>query len=277
MLSEREPTAAPLPQSPRGPRQRAIQLNSDGPPSGLVNLRLPRRPPQTAGDHLQLLSAAGVAAVLPWWGVLQARVVQLRHRADVGAAWRQPSRAPRQRLPAVTIMARFLPGGPALHRPLAPPQPAKLRRQRPGAVLQVQQVAEAVERSAVEAARPAAPIAGLGCARTGVVGRRPAAALAALVEPRSRLDADLPGPVGLPAGHQVSPPLAWLPGSDQLTTQAGTATPEPHGTRPPYSPPVAPAGRRLGAASDPKARRPTHRRPRVPPGRRGGGAGPRAR
>jgi hypothetical protein len=30
--------------------------------------------------------------------------------------------------------------------------------------------------------------------------------------------------------------LAWLPGSDQPTKQAGTAQPKPHGTRPPYSP-----------------------------------------
>jgi hypothetical protein len=37
---------------------------------------------------------------MAWWGVLQARVVQIRHRAGVPAAWRQPSRAPRQRLPA---------------------------------------------------------------------------------------------------------------------------------------------------------------------------------
>jgi hypothetical protein len=50
----------------------------------------------------------------------------------------------------------------------------------------------------------------------------------ALVDPRSGREADLPGPTGRPAGHQVSPPLAWLPGSDQPAKQAGTAQPEPH-------------------------------------------------
>jgi hypothetical protein len=50
----------------------------------------------------------------------------------------------------------------------------------------------------------------------------------ALVDPRSGREADLPGPTGLPAGHQVSPPLAWLPGSDQPAKPAGTAQPEPH-------------------------------------------------
>jgi hypothetical protein len=117
----------------------------------------------------------------------------------------------------------------------------KLRRQRPGAVLQVLQVAAAVKRPAVNAAGPAAPVAGLGGARTGVVGLRPAAARAALVEPRAGRDADLPGPASLPAAHEASPPLAWLPGSDQPTKPAGTAKPEPHRV-PPYSPPVGPAG-----------------------------------
>jgi hypothetical protein len=61
----------------------------------------------------------------------------------------------------------------------------------------------------------------------------------------------------------VSPPLAWLPGSDQPTKQASTAKPEPHGAYPPYSPAVGPAGHGLGAAGDPKARRPTRRRSRA--------------
>src|SRR6266487_5883617 len=110
----------------------------------------------------------------------------------------------------------------APHRPLRPPQPVQLRRQRPGAVLQILQVAVAVERPAVDAARPAAPVAGLRGARTGVIGPGPAGAPAALVDPRSGLDADLPGPARLPAAHQASPPLAWLPGSDQPTKHART-------------------------------------------------------
>jgi hypothetical protein len=192
--------------------------------------------PRGGNRAFQLLLPAGVAAVMPCWGVLQARVVQVRHRAGLGAAWRQPSGAPRQRLPAGNVMARCFSDGTALARPPDPPQPVQLRRQRPAAVLQVLQVAVAVERPAVDAARPAAPIAGLRGARTGVVGLRPAAASVGLIEPRSGLEADLPGPARRPAGHEASPPLAWLPGSDQPTTQAGTAKPEPYGAHPPYSP-----------------------------------------
>jgi hypothetical protein len=199
---------------------------------------LPRGPPQTAGDHLQLLPPACIAAVIAWWGILQARVIQLRDGAGAAAAWRQPSRAPRQGPPAATVMARCVSGGAALHRPLGLPQPVKLRRQRPAAVLQVLQVAVAVERPAVNAAGPAAPVAGLWGARTGVVGLRPAAASVGLVDPRSGRDADLPGPARLPAAHEASPPLAWLPGSDQPTKPAGTAKPEPH-----RAPTVLPAGR----------------------------------
>jgi len=226
-------------------------LHRDGGHAGSHGAPQPGKEDRRGGNRaFQLLpTTAGVAAVMPWWGILQARVVQLRHRAGVGAGWRQPSRAPRQRLPAVTIMARCVSDGAAPHRSLGPPQPVQLRRQRPGAVLQVLQIAVAVERPAVDGTRPAAPIAGARGARTGVVGPRPAAAFVALVEPGSGRDADLPGPARLPAGHQVSPPLAWLPGSDQPTKPAGTAKPEPHGTHPPYSPTVGPAGHGLGASA----------------------------
>jgi hypothetical protein len=125
-------------------------------------------------------------------------------------------------------MARSCSHGAALARSSDSPQPVQLRRQRAGAVLQILQVAVAVERLAVDAARPTAPIAGLRGTRTGVARLRPAAAFAALVEPPSGLEADLPGPARRPAGHQVSPSLAWLPGSDQPTQQADTAQPEPH-------------------------------------------------
>jgi len=40
--------------------------------------------PRGGNREFQLLPAAGVAAVVPWWGVLQARVVQLGHREGVG-------------------------------------------------------------------------------------------------------------------------------------------------------------------------------------------------
>jgi hypothetical protein len=187
--------------------------------------RQPRRP---------LVPTAGVAAVLPWRGILQAPIVQIRHRAEMGAAWHQPSCSLRQRPPVATVMASSFSGRPALHRPLGVPQPVQLRRQRPGAVLQILQVAAAVERPPIGTTRPAAPIAGLRSARTSVVGLGPAAATASLVDPRARGEGDLPGPTSLPAAHQVSPPLACLPGSDQPTSQAGTAKVEPHRV-PPYS------------------------------------------
>src|SRR6266511_5644656 len=194
--------------------------------------------------HFQLLAPACIAAVMPWW-VLQARVVEVRHRAGGGAAWRQPSRAPRQSPPVVTVMARCFWDSAALARPPDPPQPVQLRRHRPAAVLQVLQVAVAVERPAVEAARPAAPVAGLRGARTGVIGHGPAGAPAALVDPRSGLDADLPGPARLPAAHQASPSLAWLPGSDQPTSRR-TRPSRSRMARPPYSPAVGPAGQGRG-------------------------------
>src|SRR5215208_6145753 len=165
---------------------------------------------------------------MAWWRVLEARVVQLRHRAGATAAGRQPSRTPRQSRPAGIVVACCVSGGAALHRPLGLPQPVQLRCQRPGAVLQVLQVAVAVEGPAVDATSPAAPIAGLRGARTGVVGLWPTGASMALVDPRSGRETDLPGPAGLSAGHQLSPPLAWLPGSDQPAKQSGTAQPEPH-------------------------------------------------
>src|SRR5215207_7784881 len=189
---------------------------------------------------------------MAWWRVLQAQIVQLRHRTKVGAAWRQPSRAPRQSPPAATVMGRCVSGGAALHRPLGPPQPVQLPRQRPGAVLQILQVAVAVERPPVNVARPAAPVAGLRSARTGVVGRRPASAAAGLVQPRAGRDGDLPGPARLPAAHEASPPLARLPGSDNPPCRRA----RPSWSRiavPPYSPPVGPAGHGLGAARGPKA------------------------
>jgi hypothetical protein len=79
----------------------------------------------------RLSPAAGGVAVMAWRRVLQARVEQLCHRTNVGAAWRQPSRALWQRPPAITVTAAVFPGAAALHRPLGLPQPVQLRRQRP--------------------------------------------------------------------------------------------------------------------------------------------------
>jgi hypothetical protein len=183
----------------------------------------PERSSAMRQGAFQLPPAAGATAVMAWRRVLQARIEELCHRTNMGAAWRQPSRAPWQRPPAVIVTAAGFSGGAALHRPLGPPQPVQLRHQRPGAVLQILQVAVAVERPPMDTARPTAPVAGLGGARTGVVRRRPARAAAALVEPGAGRDGDLPWPARLPAPHEASPPMAWLPGSNQPTKSAGTA------------------------------------------------------
>src|SRR4029450_10915011 len=78
----------------------------------------PRRPAGTSSagslttrQGFQLRSAARVAAVMAWRRGLQARVVQVRDRAVLGAAWHQPSGAPRQRLPAGNVMARCFSDG----------------------------------------------------------------------------------------------------------------------------------------------------------------------
>jgi hypothetical protein len=205
----------------------------------------------------QLLPTGGVAAVLPCWGVLQARVVQLRHRAGLRAAWHQPSGAPWQRLPAGNVMARFVSDGAAFARSPDPPQPVQLRRQRPGAVLQVQQVAVAVERPPMDAARLAAGLTGLRGAWTGIIGPRPASASMGLAEPRAGRDGELPGPAGLPAAHEVSPP--WP--DCRAPTNPPRRWARPTRSRiahPPYSPAVGLAGHGLGAAGGRKAQRPAH-------------------
>jgi hypothetical protein len=204
----------------------------------------PERSSAIRQGAFQLPPAAGVTAVMAWRRVLQARVEQLCHRTNMGAIWRQPSRSPRQRPPAVIVTAAVYSGGAALHRPLGLPQPVQLRRQRPGAVLQILQIGVAVERPAVDTAGPTAPVAGLRSARTSVVGRGPARAAASLVDPRAGRDGDLPGLARLPAPHEASPPLAWLPGSNQPTEPAGTAQPE-RIAHSPYSPAVGPAGHGL--------------------------------
>jgi hypothetical protein len=153
------------------------------------------------------------------WRVLQTRVVQLRHRTKVGTAWHQPSHSPRQSPPATTIIAAPFSGSAALYRPLGPPQPVQLRRQRAGAVLQILQIAVAVEWPAVNTAGQATPVAGLRSARTGAVGPGPASTAAGLAEPRAGRDGDLPGPARLPAPHEASPP--WPVARLRPTHQAG--------------------------------------------------------
>jgi hypothetical protein len=103
----------------------------------------------------------------------------------------------------------------------------------------------AVERPAVDAAGPAAPIAGLWCAWTGVVRLGPAGASVGLVDPRAGREGDLPGPARRPAGQEPSPPLAWLPGSDQPAKTGGHGPSRSRIAPPPYSPPVGPAGHGL--------------------------------
>ena len=146
---------------------------------------------------VQLLPAASVAAVLARWGILQARVVQLRHRAGTKTAWRPPCGAPRQRPPAVRLMGRCLPVGRRRGRPdNANRRSAECTDRRPRA--------------------SASKCSGGPC-------RAP-----------SRARWRSPEPTGLPAAHEASPPLAWLPGSNQPTKPAGT----PSRSRivvPPYS------------------------------------------
>jgi len=165
-------------------------------------------PPVRVGLHqITYRSGSGNRRVATDGGVLLARAVdpsprRVGRRGASPAARRDGGRQPSTPWPPPC------PRTAALARPPDPPQPVELRRQRPGAVLQILQVAVAVERPAVDAARPAAPVAGLRDARTGVVGLRPAGAPTALVDPRSGRDGDLPGPARLPAAHQASPPLA---------------------------------------------------------------------
>ena len=98
-----------------------------------------------------------------------------------------------------------------------------------------------------------------GGARTGVLGSGPARVAPALIDPRAGREGDLPGPARRPAPHEVSPPLAWLPGSDQPTELAGTAQPERIADSP-YSPAMGPAGHGLVRRAAPR-RRPTRPAP----------------
>jgi hypothetical protein len=196
---------------------------------------------------------------MAWSRGLQARVVQIPHRTNVGGVWRSPSRAPWQRPPAIAVTAARFTGGAALHRPLGLPQPVQLRRQRPSAVLQILQVAVAVERPAVDPAGPTAPVAGLRGARTGVVGLGPARAAAALAEPRAGRDGDLPRSACLPAAHEVSPP--W-PGCKAPTSPPSRRA-RPSRSRiavPPYSAGGQPRRAWSGCGGEPKAQRPAHPR-----------------
>jgi hypothetical protein len=68
--------------SPGIAARQLLQASSDGAPQ-------PGKAGRRCGkENSQLWPAAGVAAVMAWWGILQARVVQLRHRTKVGAVWR---------------------------------------------------------------------------------------------------------------------------------------------------------------------------------------------
>jgi hypothetical protein len=175
-------------------------------------------------------------------GSLLARGVDPSPRR-VGAVWRQPSCSPRRRPPAVNIMA-----APVLRqcRPASSPWPATAGCTPPPAArcrLQVLQVAVAGERPAVDAARPAAPVAGLRAARTRVIGLGPAGALRPLSVPD-------PGGMLISPGRRV---LRQPPGVTALacarlrpTQQAGAnAKPEPHGA-PTVLRGSGPAGQGLG-------------------------------
>jgi hypothetical protein len=147
--------------------------------------------------------------------------------ATSGAAWRQPSCSPRRRRPAVNIMAAPV---PRQCRPASSPWPATAGPAPPPAArcrLQVLQVAVAGERPAMDAARPAAPVAGL----CGLHGRT-SSGLGQQVHLRPLSIPD-PGGMLISPGRRVfrQPTrrhrLGLMPGSDQPASrrerQAGAA------------------------------------------------------
>jgi hypothetical protein len=175
--------------------------------------------------------------------------------ATSGAAWGQPSCSPRRRLPAVTPWPRPFQTVRPLPVSLGPPQPVELRRQRPGAVLQVL------------ADRCGCRTAGRG---RGTPGQRQSQVCGMHGWVSSGLGQHVHlRPLSIPIrGWMLNSPggpssggppgvttLGLLPGSDQLSsTQARPS--RSRMARPPNSPAVGAAGQGLGPAGDPKARRP---------------------
>jgi hypothetical protein len=148
---------------------------------------------------------------------------------------------------AVNVMATPHPGQCGACRPPDPPQPVELRRQRPGAVLQVLQVAVAVERPAVSAARLAAPVAGLRGAWTGSSGLGQQVQLRPLSIPD-------PGWMLISLGRRVFWRVTrrhrpWLVAKlrpPQLSVSRRARPSRSRMARSPYSPTVGPAGQGLG-------------------------------
>jgi hypothetical protein len=123
--------------------------------------------------------------------ILQAQVVQIRHRPALRPASGQPRGSTGQpsasKLAAVRTVRRLL-------APLTRHSRSSTAASGPLPSSRYRKLGLAVERPPVEAAPPAGPVAGLRGARTGIVGLGPAAARVALVYPRAGLEADLPGP-----------------------------------------------------------------------------------
>ena len=190
-------------------------------------------------------------------GVLQARVVQIGHRAGVAAQCRQPSRPPRQSPASVNLVARSFTGGAAFHHPLGPPQPCQFRRQRPGALLQILQVSAAVERPLGDAAGPTAPITGLRGARTGVVGLRPTGTGCGPCRILSRAGWRSPQ-AGGSSGHSRGVTALGLVAGLRRTHQAGGHGQVGAASQFHRTPRRGLAGHGLGPAGDSKSQRPSH-------------------
>ena len=213
-----------------------------------------------AGNRdVQLSPAAGPAAVMVWWRGLQARVVQIPHRTNVGAVWSWPSRSPWQRLPAVTATAAPFSGGAALHRPLGLPQPVQFRRQRPGAVLQDTAGRRGCRTAGRGSGRPGSASRRSGGCTDG--GRRASASTCSGGPCRSPSRARWRSPpVGGPSGRSRGATALGLVARLRPTHQAGG-----HGQAGAASrfhrtlPAVGPAGARSGCRPRPRPRFPARR------------------
>jgi hypothetical protein len=178
------------------------------------------RPPPRAGRRPPVATDRG--------GLLARGVDPLPRR--MGAAWHQPSCSPRRRPPAVNIMAAPV---PRQCRPASSPWAPHSRSS---------SAASGPVPAPGTAGRRGCRTAGPGGGTPGSANRRsagctdarhrawPAGAPAALVDPRSGRDADLPGPAHLPAAHQASPPwpVARLRPTSNQARLAGRMA------RPPY-------------------------------------------
>jgi hypothetical protein len=195
---------------------------------------------------------------MAWWAVLQAGLYKSvtgrvgRRRAASPAAPRGTARQPTPSPPASSS------GRTALRRPLGPPQPGQLRRQRPAALLQILQVSAAGRTAAQSCGRPdsATPSSG-ECTDQS----HQASASSHRCGPRrrpSRAEGRSPRAGGSSGRSPVSPPSAGLPGFNHPPgRRARPAQSRIAVHRTPLASPVGLAGHGLGAAGDAEPQRPS--------------------